>query len=1150
MKQVIAVLGMHRSGTSALMRGLRVFGVDLGDDLLPAAADNQKGFWEHKGINALNEELLRALGMNWYSLRPMDQVEREIAAPYKDKAKELLLGHLKCSDIFGFKDPRVCRLLPFWLEVFGELGVEDKYVISVRNPVSVAASLEKRNAFAPAKSYLMWLEHVIPAMLLPRKKPRLVVDYDLLLREPEVQMRRIGGALGLKADPDDLAYFLDDFLEKGLSHAHYKPEDVAKEPKAMAPLGDAYKAMLLAAADKVKLDDANFIRRFKRYETRLGDYDSMLELLDVFEQRGDDLDAEVERRGHHIKHLETMVQVKATSIAALEADKTALEQRIEGLEATVAGHEQHITGLHAAINERDALIQGLHRRIFERDQLLDQMRGSKSWRLTAPLRFTRELLKNPKQALSSPRRLAYGVLRWCYHLIPLPERFKRPLADGLRKGVVGFKTFRYFLADKGGIKGVFRLGLVYYRQEGLQGLARRCKTVFRRETFGLGDLQSAQRLRGEHVVRRQAAVDVVVCVHNALDDVRLCLNSVVCHTLPPYQIIVVDDGSGEETRDFLRSFMEGQPGRIIRNEQAQGYTHAANIGMRASSAPYVVLLNSDTVVTERWLDRMVQCMESDPLNGLVGPLSNTASWQSVPEVFEACNGDWNCNDLPQGWGVDDMAAAVSSISRRSFPEVGILNGFCMLLRRELFDSVGYFDEETFAGGFGEENDYCLRVGEAGWKLAVADDCYIFHAQSKSYSHERRKKLVRRSDAALSEKHGRQAVLDALDKTKDHPVLHSMRARTRVLPARHELLRECRRNYEGKRILFLLFVSIPGGGSNIILRESQALRDLGADVHIANHALNKTVFERFHPHLDLPVVYLDTPADLVRLGERYDAVVSTLFLTVDWMVGLTPLAEAGKLTLGYYVQDYEPHFFDQADPHHLQAVESYTKIPSMRVFTKTIWNQEELRKHTTVEAEVVGPSFDWSLFFPTFHKLHSRPVVVTAMVRPSTPRRAPALTMRVLKRLKDRYQDRVEVLIFGVTEGNPEFVKIAPRFKFQCCGELPSGHVAELLDRSHIFLDLSTYQAMGLTALEAMACGVAVVGPINGGLKEIVTSEKDGLLIDTTDEEACFQAACRLVDDQWFRFGLQSAAVTTAAAYYPEKVAARILEVLFGSQENP
>src|SRR5690606_1709398 len=288
------------------------------------------------------------------------------------------------------------------------------------------------------------------------------------------------------------------------------------------------------------------------------------------------------------------------------------------------------------------------------------------------------------------------------------------------------------------------------RREGLSGVWRRVRPV-----------AGATVIPATHNVRPRAplpllahteTVDIIVCIHNALDDVRNCLQSVLRHTAPPYRLILVDDGSQPETRDYVREFAQSQGLLLIRNEEAKGYTLAANQGLRASTGDFVVLLNSDTIVTPRWVDRMLRCFRSDPKIGVAGPLSNTASWQSVPEVFNA-DGDWADNPLPEGISIDDRAAQVAELSACQYPRVGFLNGFCYMIRRSTSDELGGIDEEAFGRRYREVIDFSLRCAKAGSVLAVVDNAYFFHEQSRSYSSDRRLKLARFADEALSRKHG-------------------------------------------------------------------------------------------------------------------------------------------------------------------------------------------------------------------------------------------------------------------------------------------------------------------------------------------------------------------------------------------------------------
>ncbi len=113
------------------------------------------------------------------------------------------------------------------------------------------------------------------------------------------------------------------------------------------------------------------------------------------------------------------------------------------------------------------------------------------------------------------------------------------------------------------------------------------------------------------------------------------------------------------------------------------------------------------------------------------------------------------------FSVADMGQLVATYSGRVYPRISFLNGFCLMIKCGLIDQIGYLDEERFGEGYGEENDYCLRAAKAGWHLAVADDTYIYHAQSRSYSHERRKQLVAHSDKAFGEKYGHQIISDGI-----------------------------------------------------------------------------------------------------------------------------------------------------------------------------------------------------------------------------------------------------------------------------------------------------------------------------------------------------------------------------------------------------
>src|SRR4051812_1491941 len=180
--RVVIVLGMHRSGTSALSRGLRVLGVEQGQ-LGAITPDNPRGHWEHPQIVAFNERLLGALGCRWDTVASIDATRwhTPAVATLAEEAAALVAGLFGDHALWGFKDPRTARLLPFWQRVLRELGCDDRYVIACRHPRSVAQSLAARDGFRAEHAHLLWLQHVLPSLQHTAGRPRVVVDYDVLV---------------------------------------------------------------------------------------------------------------------------------------------------------------------------------------------------------------------------------------------------------------------------------------------------------------------------------------------------------------------------------------------------------------------------------------------------------------------------------------------------------------------------------------------------------------------------------------------------------------------------------------------------------------------------------------------------------------------------------------------------------------------------------------------------------------------------------------------------------------------------------------------------------------------------------------------------------------------------------------------------------
>ena len=277
--RLIVVLGMHRSGTSVITRGLKVMGVALGDRLMPPVEGiNAKGFWEDIDLCALNNEVLSALGSDWHdlvSIEPSD-VQTLRKKGHFPSAVQLLRQKVGSAPIFGFKDPRVAKLLPFWKEVFSHCQLDASYVLALRHPLSVAKSLARRDGFDAEKSYLLWLEHVIPSLSGSAGDKRVLVDYDRLMQSPDHELKRIAKCLDLEIDVRELRNYKTEFLDEELRHTVYDPNDLFLDDACPPLAREIYAALLDVASDKTRIDDlalrdqiARWVGEFKRLKSYL-----------------------------------------------------------------------------------------------------------------------------------------------------------------------------------------------------------------------------------------------------------------------------------------------------------------------------------------------------------------------------------------------------------------------------------------------------------------------------------------------------------------------------------------------------------------------------------------------------------------------------------------------------------------------------------------------------------------------------------------------------------------------------------------------------------------------------------------------------------------------------------------------------------------
>lgn len=316
-----------------------------------------------------------------------------------------------------------------------------------------------------------------------------------------------------------------------------------------------------------------------------------------------------------------------------------------------------------------------------------------------------------------------------------------------------------------------------------------------------------------------------------------------------------------------------------------------------------------------------------------------------------------------------------------------------------------------------------------------------------------------------------------------------------------------------------------------------MRAMGVTAQVIVRAVDLRAYQESYPEIPdvngLFVGFADE-AEVLSLSRNFDVVVATHYRS---MAILRRIVDAAPWVLpAYYTQDYEPLFEPEGTKHYWEAWHSYTAIPNMLLFAKTDWIRNQIEKVHGVKVEKVVPSIDHSVYFPTSEKRTEKVIRISAMIRPSTPRRGAERTMRLLKRLWEGYPEKVSITIFGCRASDASFLALTRDFSFENRGVLKRFEVADLLRHTDIFIDLSDYQAFGRTALEAMACGATAMVPRCGGSDEYAIDGHNALVVDTMNIDECFERVREVVESPLTLGRMKFHALSTAGLYSPRRAA--------------
>lgn len=627
-KQLLVVLGMHRSGTSALTRGLQVLGVELGERLMPPKeGNNAKGFWEDVDVNQLNIELLDALECTWDTLSPVaeEQCLNEVALSFLPRAMALLQEKMAGCEWFGLKDPRVSVLLPFWQRVFAELKLNVRYVIALRNPLSVADSLRRRDGFAAEKSYYLWLQYMLACLRYTHKQPRLVVDFDRLMTSPAAQLERVAALLEQPFHERSQAFeqYSRDFLDNSLRHAVFDAGNMQAESALDDAARELYGVLLQLAEGEP--DNAHLQRALTRIAKRLASLRPALDYMSECDGQISRLQHRLQQNDHRIEqlqqerdhwqrhaahaeqqaeHFEQNVNLLRENVQGLLGRQQQLEQEVGQQARLLADSEQGRQRLEAELQQSR---QHYEAELQQSREQLQQVLLSSSWRLTRPLRYGAGQLR---MVHARSRKLVQLAQRAAPHIrreggvLPLVKKVRRVLAA---EGIQGLRA----RAQQAGAS--------------LPTLPAAGGAAFRASAEGHYALHSDAggycyvppapplQLQAElDALQQKPLFSIVVPVYNTPPDLlSKLLASVQAQWYSNWELILADDCSpSEQTRQDLAAIDDPRV-LVFCLPENRGIAGATNAAIEKAKGEFVVLLDHDDELTPDCLYELALCINAE-----------------------------------------------------------------------------------------------------------------------------------------------------------------------------------------------------------------------------------------------------------------------------------------------------------------------------------------------------------------------------------------------------------------------------------------------------------------------------------------------------------------------------------------------------------
>ena len=585
--------------------------------------------------------------------------------------------------------------------------------------------------------------------------------------------------------------------------------------------------------------------------------------------------------------------------------------------------------------------------------------------------------------------------------------------------------------------------------------------------------------------------DVILPVYKAPEWVNLCVYAIFENTKPEdlNKVIIINDCDDELTKNCLQNIKKQYGNKIVllQNEENLGFVKTVNRGLSVSTADCVLLQNSDCIISDNTIGKLIEHLKKDSKIGMICPLSSHSANITLP--------------IPEGFSYSQINKILEEhFLGKNFDACTVV-GNCLMITRQCIEKVGVLDE-AYGTGYGEETDYQFKAMEKGFSAKVAIDTFVFHKAEVSFGTSKKKKERLAKNRELFFSRWGDVYSKELQKFQENDPIKYI----------HDHLPKDIWTPKIDTLFYIDGIVQNAGGVHVVV-------DLINYLSIKNESAN-IVFNLQYPYKEIMLFTPIAASHTKKLEVK--RIVSTVWAST---FAAKRLADQKKAKLLSFIQGYEAYFENASIYGKVET--SYKMADNLIAISPFL--HDELEAVFDKKSLVAPTGINFNLLYNNSHKKNKTPTI-TFILR-NNVMKGDWLTLDIIKRL-NHYKKPLKINLVSMNENNS--LPIIDNENIELTihnGPLARTEIYKLLQQSDLYVDTSLAEGFGLTALEAMAAGCVPIVSNSGGVNVYLENNKNGYLIkDSVNPNAYIKAIIKALSDQTELEKISKNAQTTSKGF--------------------